>query len=158
MRNHQPSKKTIRCFCLSPILCGYSVGWDDVWLRFKSKRKIVKLAPCISGLDDLKYEISECQYMALHFPQYQDSKEYYDAVLSADRRFKDGESYFYYEPEFGFPTIFVNKKHLVKKDFENAITWYLERKGYLCSEPRFQWKKYRAYSVPVTLMAPPEEQ
>lgn len=50
--------------------------------------------------------------------------------------------------------IYVNAETIDRRTAEEAVAWYLRKKGVLKSEPRFRWNKLkdRFYIQPVSLM------
>ena len=136
------SKKTIRLTCYGPITLGYTSYWEDVWIKYcLGKKRKISEGPCIIGLYDLESEISTYKDLVNKLPEYPDYKKKLQEVLNIKEYFLNGGKFSTLGPISSTPVICVNKEVINKRDAEEAIEWYLIKKGILKSKPRFQWKK-----------------
>lgn len=127
----QVVKKTIRVTCHSIIALSphVRVAWVDVWLTLKVRRKVVRLAPCVCGTlgvdaDGLPTEPGVEEWEML------------PALWEGARM-------------DGIEELVYNKPEVNRSDVERALTLYLQQRGILKSEPRFQWKKPDAVAFAV---------
>jgi hypothetical protein len=141
--------------CYGPIACGsqYQSPWEDVWIECSlGKRKILKEGPCIVGAYDLESEIRmQRELDEKHPSEWRD--DYLENLLRIKSEFSQGNRFALLDSSMktGTPDIFVNQKWIDRRAAEEAIEWYLRKKGILKSEPRFRWKKPDIVVTPVSL-------
>lgn len=128
------SKKTIRLFCYGPIACDkqYQSPWEDVWIQYHDKRKVVKEGPCIMGFGTLKHDIEVAE-------KYKDT-EHLEDLRRVEVELKSSR-FALIELNNGLVDIYTNAQYITRDSAEEAIDWYLRGKGILKSEPRFKWEK-----------------
>jgi len=138
-------KKTIKLYCHGPIAFGsqYRSPWEDVWIKyFSGKRKKVSEGPCIISRSDLQGQIDFHERRS----ESADSewrREIVEDLLRVKSEFSQGNKFALMDPdmETATPDIYVNEEFVDKKLAEEAIEWYLKKKGVLKDKPRFQWDK-----------------
>jgi len=162
----------------------FSVSWEDVWVKFKNHRKVVKLAPCILRAGFIEEEIAQEKEILsrlreghaagtldrswpivdydgkeidrLEFPE--PAEDAYDEenweplqiLLEVRDYFNNnpGEEFFILSPDPEYadaevlPNIYVNRKTLNRKDFEDVLSWYLLKEEYVAKKVdlKFVWK------------------
>lgn len=141
------SKKTIRVINYSPMAfvgSNYECFWDDVWIKYHvGKGKVVSEGPCIISRTDLLNGIKTGKELRSKYVDYNDNW-FLNELERIEDGFDDGNMFdVLIRPEWpnGIPDIFVNSEHISREVVEEAIEWYLRRKGVLKSEPRFVWSK-----------------
>ena len=136
-----PHKKTITMVCYGPIGVSpqhYS-GWEDVWIRYyQGKGKPVEEGPCIIGGRSLQFDIEFAEKM--HQDGYE-RQETIDELKDIQKQFDDGEPFAVDDINNRLANIYVNKEVIKRKDAEQAIEWWLRKRGIVKSEVRFRWKK-----------------
>ena len=156
------TKKTIRMFCFGPVGLDAKCEspWEDVWLQYNIRRRIVKEGPCFMGVAALDSDIWSAERMIAESEKMSKRKgcanwrehqeERLDELLSIKRHLESNR--FYCDNwESGLPNIYVaGRKYLNRKDVESATAWYLREKGVLKSEARFRWNKPRFVVMPVS--------
>lgn len=122
------------------------VSWEDVWIelhQYHSRKKIVKLAPCFCSYNSLLGDIEICKDVADKFPEV---KEELDVLNKIKEHLDSGRPYGYNKQDKDFetlPTIYVNKKELVRNDLQEAIEWLLIYRKLITRKTklRFDWRK-----------------
>ena len=130
--------------CYGPISCGYQYKspWEDVWIEyFSGKRRLKSEGPCIIGAWDIQNQINMQEDLIKENPGWRD--EYIKNLYRVKDEFSQGNMFALLDVEMktGTPDIFVNQELIDRKSAEEAVKWYLIKKGVLKSEPRFRWKK-----------------
>lgn len=139
------SKKAIRMVCYGPIAVSpeHQSPWEDVWIECAiGKKKRLKEGPCIIGTYDLNSEISIKEELGEKNPcEWRD--EYLKNLRRVKSEFSQGNRFALLDVEMqtGTPDIFVNQEMIDRAAAEEAIAWYLNKKGVLKSEPKFNWKR-----------------
>jgi len=184
------NKKEIILTGHGPSFChngrDFSVAWEDVWVKFKNHRKVVKLAPCILRAGFIDEEIErEREFLSrmreqqaagtldrswpvvdnegnevdrFEFPEpeedaYEEENwESLQGLIEVRDYFKNnsGEEFFILppDPEYAsredeiLPNIYVNRKTLNRKDFEDCLSWWLKHKKHISNgvDLKFVWK------------------
>lgn len=137
------SKKTIKMVCYGPIAFNskYNSPWEDVWINYKIKRKVIQEGPCfICGVDS---EIEREEWMIEKYPEHAEYRgSRLKELYKIKERFLAGEEFVILEPvRKGMPNIYINRDKMFRKDVEDATEWHLKRTGALKSKPRFKWFK-----------------
>jgi hypothetical protein len=144
-------KKNIKMICYGPIAFGpeYQSSWEDVWIRyFSGKRKVIQEGPCIICKEDLSCEI---EINERRLPVSDWKEEQLDELRKVEEEFNKGNKFVIVEVAPGLPDIYVNSGYINRQLAEEAVEWYLKRKGVLKSKPRFRWEKRKKDSclIPV---------
>ena len=124
------------------------VGWADIWVSYKLKRRKTYIAFTMMGLEDLKGELeinAKCRKKALEDGDI-DCAEIFREDIKADKkrmkRFENGEEFVYCnnkDPQF--IDIYIGKDYVTRADMESAIVWHMESIGHLKSKANMHWKK-----------------
>ncbi len=138
------SKKTIRMFCYGPITLSpkYESPWEDVWIKYHQRRKVISEGPCVVGTIELDSQIRlEESLMKDHPSEWRD--EHLKDLLRIKSEFSEGNRFALLDltMQSGTPDIFVNQEWITRSTAEEAIAWYLRKKGVLKTNPRFRWWK-----------------
>lgn len=163
------NKKTIRMFCFGPVAADPKADspWEDVWLQYVMRRRIVKEGPCFVGMAGLDSDIwieeraiADSEKMSRR-KGCADWREHHEERLNElldIRRHLESNRFHCDNWESGLPNIYVaGKKYLNRKDIEMATAWYLREKGVLKSEARFRWNKPRFIATPVSFEPPGDD-
>lgn len=139
------AKKTIKMICFGPIAVGpqYESPWEDVWIEYHlGKKKVVKEGPCIIGTYDLQSEINIQNKLSDSLPSEWRDK-HIDDLLRIKSEFSRGNKFALQDLEMksDVPNIYVNTEWVTQKTAEEAIEWYLKKKGVLKGKARFNWRK-----------------
>ena len=125
----------------------YTVPWSDTWVRFKLKRKTIRLGPTLLSLPDLEND------HAL-FGQDPEKHSWYAAPKYPQGEWRFCLPYGVTKEDEDIPTIAVNARFINKALVEDAIAWYLGETYGVTSEINFRWKnsnrKSRCFVTPVT--------
>lgn len=145
------SKKTIRMICFGPVAVDPRNGspWEDVWLRYKVRRKLVREGPCFVSRTALESDIWIEEEMLKD--GFKREELQLDELVNIKNNFDAGLDYFCDDWNNGIPNIYINKETICRKDIEDATAWYLREKGVLKSGVRFNWNKPDFTIVPVSL-------
>lgn len=148
-----PKKKTIRVACLGPVVFGSTSYWEDVWIQYHIGKKRIYDAPCIMGTVSLDDQIAFHKRLLERHGKDSELSEEMSLFQDIKRRFALGERLGYF-PDINSPlcNIVINETEINKSMIEETLTIWLEQRGILKSDPRFQWQKYKGpYIVPVCL-------
>ena len=143
------SKKTIRMICFGSIAFDpkSESPWEDVWLRYKVKRKLVCEGPCFVSRQALDGDIWRAE-------RYVAQTKELAFLIGVRDLFDSGGEFAADNWTSGLPNIYVNYKHLCRRDIEAATEWYLREKGVLKSDARFRWNKPDFFAFPVSFDPP----
>lgn len=162
------NKKTIRMFCHGPAALGpeYRSPWEDVWLQYKVRRRVVKEGPCFMGLAALYSDIWIEREMLKKTGEMSkrkgcaDWQEHHEKRLNEYleiKRHLETEPFYCDNWERSVNNIYIaGKSEIGRRDIEEATAWYLRKKGVLKSEPRFRWNKPDFIACPVSFEPPTE--
>lgn len=153
-------KKTIKLISYSPLRYGESVGWDDMYLRFKMRRKTVKLAPCLISREHLVSDIKMHERFANESNKF--VAEYQKDVANMQEMLRQVDSNGYaidakpdsvFKPnkDFVLANVYTKANWIDKKESERMITWYLGEFGLTNLNFRFDWIKEKFIVRGVTL-------
>jgi len=150
------NKKTIRIFCFGPVALSpeYESPWEDAWLRYKVKRKVIQEGPCFIGRQALDADIWLERKMLKEYPDRRNNEQYgLDFLISVANLLDSGEGFFSDNWTSRLPNIYLNSPFLCRKNIEDATVWYLRQKGVLKSEARFRWNKPETIALPTFIDA-----
>lgn len=150
------SKKTIKMICYGSIARGprYQSPWEDVWIEyFSGKGRLKQEGPCIVGAYDLQNQIDMQKSIINKNPELRKRDEYIESLQRVKSEFSQGNRFALLDVEMktDTPDIFINQEWVDKKSAEEAVEWYLIKKGVLKSEPRFKWKKFKDFVITVSV-------
>lgn len=143
--------------CYGPVALNKNENspWEDVWLEYEIRRKIIKEGPCfVCGVDgEIRHQKDMIEFVGRKKGDKKNiNKEYYEEELERlnkiKERFDAGEKFICDNWESGLPNIYINCKEMRRKEIEEATDWYLREKEVLKSKPRFKWNKPKFIVVP----------
>jgi hypothetical protein len=144
-------QKRVRCFGHGPLNLGphYTVGWEDVWLRWVSKpgKTIHRAGPCLmsrgdalGSLEEAKWTLTQDDLMVKYGDIYREDLEDCQAIVDRlnTERFVLDDHHASNDPMM--PNIYTQADDIDRAEAERMLAWWLER---VCgvTRPKFQWKR-----------------
>lgn len=139
------NKKRVICSGHGPIFCGkqYKSPWEDVWIRWKERRKTKYHAPVLISLPLARFDLSVAEELVKKYPE---EKEFRDDLVSLQGIISTLEAGAYYIKDFDkFPTLYTPKDYIDQAEAEKLLSMLLIEHKNL----KFDWRRPKIVVTPM---------
>lgn len=121
----------------------YETSWSDTWVRFKKRKKTVRIGPTIVSLEDFLREQQWDEQFHNENPEFEKSRRPLPELPKEDWKFcRPWKEFLKWEAGGGTATIVVNGP-VTKKSIEGSVDWFLRTFHGVTSPIRFRWKNHK---------------